>query len=205
MQHVSNPVDVVALRRAEALRRARDGDRDALNELIAELTPLLWNVVRRQGVDRVAAEDVVQDTWLRLWSSLDKIQTPEALVGWLVTVAKREAIRLWKAGCREEPVEPEWDSMMSEDPGVDEHVTDQIRVQGQYRVLWGLVTSLTERCQELIRIIAFTDRPNYETVSSALGIPRGSIGPTRGRCLAKLRQLLRADPAWNDRVELSDE
>ena len=64
------------------------------------------------------------------------------------------------------------------------------------RVLWRAVSSLSERCQALLRIIAFIDRPDYGAVSEALGMPVGSIGPTRGRCLAKLRGQLAADPTW---------
>jgi len=62
--------------------------------------------------------------------------------------------------------------------------------------LWQHVAGLPERCRALLRVIAFADRPDYSSVAEALGMPVGSIGPTRGRCLAKLRQLLSADPAW---------
>ena len=67
------------------------------------------------------------------------------------------------------------------------------------RSLWRSVSRLSERCQALLRIIAFVDRPDYGAVSEALGMPVGSIGPTRGRCLAKLRSLLTADPSWSTR------
>ena len=56
---------------------------------------------------------------------------------------------------------------------------------------------MSERCQALLRIIAFVDRPDYVAVSQALGMPVGSIGPTRGRCLAKLRAALSGDPTWS--------
>ena len=62
--------------------------------------------------------------------------------------------------------------------------------------LWQHVAQLPERCQALLRVIAFADRPDYAAVAKSLGMPVGSIGPTRGRCLAKLRSLLDTDIAW---------
>jgi hypothetical protein len=56
---------------------------------------------------------------------------------------------------------------------------------------------LPERCQQLLRLVAFSDRPDYQAVSEALDMPIGSIGPTRGRCLAKLRTSLASDPSWD--------
>ena len=64
------------------------------------------------------------------------------------------------------------------------------------RRLWEHVQGLPERCRELMRVIAFADRPDYALIAESLGMPVGSIGPTRGRCLAKLRQLLASDPQW---------
>ena len=64
------------------------------------------------------------------------------------------------------------------------------------RVLWRHIETLSERCRSLLRVVAFSDRPDYASVAQALGMPVGSIGPTRGRCLAKLRLLLDADPHW---------
>src|SRR2546421_10984266 len=78
---------------AEALDEARAGRRDALGRLVVEFSPLLWQVARTAGLDRGASEDVVQTTWLRLLDHLDGIHNPPALVGWLVTVARREAWR----------------------------------------------------------------------------------------------------------------
>ncbi|GLZ76092.1 DNA-directed RNA polymerase sigma-70 factor [Actinorhabdospora filicis] len=203
MTYVSRSVDMDMQRRAEALRRAQAGDRKALDELIADLSPLLWRVVRGQGVDRASAEDVVQMTWLKFWSSLGDIKTPEAVVGWLATVAKREASKLWRSGSKEEPVEPDWAKDIVEESDIDDEVLDRVNSDERRRVLWAAVTELDDRCQQLIQVIAYADRPDYEQIARALGMPRGSIGPTRGRCLGKLRKRLSADPAWTDRVELS--
>ena len=64
------------------------------------------------------------------------------------------------------------------------------------RVLWTAFQQLSDRCRELLRVVAMVERPDYAVVSEALGMPHGSIGPTRGRCLAKLRALLLADASW---------
>ena len=64
------------------------------------------------------------------------------------------------------------------------------------RVIWRHIESLSERCRSLLGVVAFADRPDYAPVAEALGMPVGRIGPTRGRCLAKLRLLLDADPHW---------
>jgi len=78
-------------------------------------------------------------------------------------------------------------------------VPDQVLGQADRRRLWQHVQDLPERCRRLLRVIAFADRPDYAGVAESLGMPIGSVGPTRGRCLAKLRAQLSADPAWETR------
>jgi RNA polymerase sigma factor (sigma-70 family) len=176
------------------LRGAQAGRRDDLDRIVAELTPLLWHVVRAQGVVPATCEDVVQTTWLRLLSHLGRIHTPEALTGWLVTVARREARRVYATGGREHPVDgDELASVPDPDPRPNDTPVD-----GERRTtLWRAFGQLPERCRELLRLVALIDRPDYEAVATALGMPRGSIGPTRGRCLAKLRILLLSQPDWS--------
>ena len=82
---------------AERLVKARGGDRDALDEIVAQLNPLLWHVVRAQGLGPDESADVVQTTWLEFLRGIDAIRTPEAITGWLVTTARREAWRLRNA------------------------------------------------------------------------------------------------------------
>jgi RNA polymerase sigma factor (sigma-70 family) len=183
-------------RLGELLEAARGGaDRVALNAIVAELSPLLWQVARAQGLDRDSAEDVVQTTWLSLLRHLDTIRSAPALTGWLVTVTKREAWRVRRAGRGERPMDDHTEATLHDpEPLPDEQlVTDDRR-----QALWRAVRQLPERCQELLRIVAFVHRPDYTELSASLGMPAGSIGPTRGRCLAKLRQILTAgDPTWS--------
>lgn len=178
------------------LRRAREGDRRAFDEIIERLMPLVWNVARAQGVSREQSSDVVQNTWLQLVEHLDSIRVPEALAAWLVTVTRHEARRVRAAGRRDDVVEPE---LLSDLPDPTRDIESTVADQEQYRCLWRNLRKLPPRCQELLRIVAFVDRPDYRTIAEALDMPIGSIGPSRGRCLGKLRALLEADPTWSMR------
>lgn len=179
-------------RLAGLMRAARQGDQDALGQIITELSPLLWQVVRVAGLSSSDAEDVLQTVWLRLVAHLDNIHDSAALTGWLVTTTKREAWRVSAVGRRQLPADQELlNELPDEGPGSEE----QVIVDEQRRALWGAIGRLSERCQDLLRIIAFASRPDYAAVAAALGMPIGSIGPTRGRCLAKLRALLAEDAA----------
>lgn len=175
---------------------ARTGNNDALGQIVTELSPLLWQVARAAGLSSGDAEDVLQTVWLRLVAQLDNIHDSAALVGWLVTTAKREAWRVRAAGRKQLPADQELLAQLpDEGPGSEE----QVILDDQRRTLWVAIGRLSTRCQELLRIIAFAPRPDYATVAAALGMPVGSIGPTRGRCLAKLRALLASGPQGSPR------
>jgi RNA polymerase sigma factor (sigma-70 family) len=180
-------------RLAELLHGARAGRREDLHQIVQELTPMLWHVARGQGLDQAAADDVVQTTWLALLRSLAQIRSPESLTGWLVTVVRRESRRAHGAVARTRPVAVDTLEWL---PDGSQPVDDALIEGESGATLWRTVRLLPRRCQELLRVVAFVDRPDYETVAAALGMPRGSIGPTRGRCLAKLRKLLLSQPGW---------
>jgi RNA polymerase sigma factor (sigma-70 family) len=189
------PADAEALRAARAalFERARAGDAGAMNDLVRGLTPLLWHVARAQGLGTDEAADVVQTTWLELLRKLHEIRTPQALAGWLVTTAKRQA---WHSRSQQRRRAHEGTEALVEMPDEHADTPDLVEASNRRRVLWRHVQELSDRCRELLRIVAFVDRPDYDVVAEALAMPRGSIGPTRGRCLAKLRAALAADPAW---------
>jgi RNA polymerase sigma factor (sigma-70 family) len=181
-------------RLAALLEAARAGKPDSLDEIVAELTPLLWHVVRAQGLSRELAQDVVQTTWLRLLNDLHAIRTPRALTGWLVTVAKREA---WQVGRLHRADLPLDEHVALNNPDDSPLPDAQVLADERQRILWSLIGRLERRCQQLLRILAFAPDTSYTAVAAALGMPVGSIGPTRGRCLAKLRALIAAEPAWS--------
>jgi len=176
------------------LLRARAGDRRALDEIVDRLMPLVWNVARAQGLDSESAADVVQASWVTLLEHLSDIRSPEALAGWLITVTRREARKVRDGLRRVELGEP---AAFTDLPDPSTDLEEWVADRDQYYCLWRNLRKLSARCQELLRIVAFVDRPNYTAVSEKLGMPRGGVGPTRGRCLTKLRSLLAADPTWS--------
>jgi RNA polymerase sigma factor (sigma-70 family) len=175
---------------------ARDGSDDALGQIVTELSPLLWQVARAAGLSSGDAEDVLQTVWMRLLSHLDGIRTSTALTAWLVITTRREAWRVRAAGRRQLPADQDWLAALP-DEGPDSE--ELAIIDEQRHALWAAIGKLSPRCQELLRIIAFVPRPDYQAVAAELGMPVGSVGPTRGRCLAKLRALLASDPEGSPR------
>jgi RNA polymerase sigma factor (sigma-70 family) len=179
-------------RLAACLERARGGERAALDEVVRELNPLLWHVARAQGLGTEEAADVVQTAWLALLRQLHDIRSPQALTAWLVTTTRREAWQVRDRSRRHTTDHTVLESLPDPGPEPDERLLTSERD----RILWAHFQRLPERCRALLRVVAHVDRPDYAVVSEALGMPHGSIGPTRGRCLAKLREMLMADPTW---------
>jgi RNA polymerase sigma factor (sigma-70 family) len=176
------------------IRAAREGSEDALGQIVTELSPLVWQVARAAGLGSSDAEDVLQTVWMRLVAHLNDIHDSSALTGWLVTTTRREAWRVRAATRRLLPADQEsFAGLPDEAPGAEE----QALLDDRQQVLWAAIGRLSKRCQALLRIVAFAPRPDYAAVAAELGMPVGSIGPTRGRCLAKLRALLASDPGWS--------
>lgn len=172
---------------AALFERWRDGDPLAMDDLVRLMSPVLWHVVRAYGLDRALAEDVVQNTWLTLVRQHAAITQPQAVAGWLMTTARREAWRVGKLQRRADPADPDY---LDPKLPVRESAEDTASRSQAAAQLWRAVTQLTERCRRLLRVVAFEDRPDYARLAGDLGMPIGSIGPTRQRCLAKLRSLL---------------
>jgi len=174
-------------RAADLFLQWRSGRPRAMDELVRLMTPVLWHVVRAYGVDRALAEDVVQTTWLTLVRTHESITEPRAVSGWLTTCARREAWRVGKAHRRADATDTEdLEPMLPADDSA-EHTAQQ---RDRDRRLWAAVATLDERCGRLLRVVAFDERPDYARIAQDLSMPIGSIGPTRQRCLGKLRVAL---------------
>jgi len=178
----------------DLLAAAGEGDQQAWNQLVVRYERLVWSVVRSFRLDDAAAADVSQTVWLRLVEHCDRIRNPEGLASWLATTARHEAIRTSKLQRRQTPSDFEFDVEDTTVVGFDEllvETEDQARVMAAFR-------RLPEDSQQLLRLLT-TDPPlEYETIAEIIGRPIGSIGPTRARCLERLRRLMAA-------VDLKDE
>lgn len=185
--------ETLASRAGRLFSEYRAGNDASMEELVGLLTPILWHTVRAQRVAADAAEDVVQITWLALVRSAESITDPQAVLQWLIVAARREAWRAVRRADRTQPTDFDVDALVAPNAEAPDEVV--LREDKDSR-LWEHVAHLPERCRELLRVIAFADRADYAAIAQALGMPVGSIGPTRGRCLAKLRLQLMNDRTW---------
>ncbi len=192
--------DSLSQRAAAAYAAYRDGDPNALGTLVDIVTPVLWHLVRGCGLDSATAEDVVQGSWVKLYEVGDRITQPAAVLSWLVTTTRRDA---WRVAARlsktsptdlDDPTAPRGDPISATPPPDPE--AEALRDERD-RALWAHVERLSPRCQMLVRVICYAEAPNYAELAESLGMPVGSIGPTRGRCLAALRKALLADAHWS--------
>ncbi|MGL4339477.1 MAG: RNA polymerase sigma factor [Rhodoglobus sp.] len=174
-------------RAANAFEAWRSGEPQAMDELVRTLTPVLWHVVRAYGLAVEQSQDVVQATWLIFVSRCESIADPRAVAAWLMTTARREAWRVAKRGSRTVSVSDDvLETVLDDDASAEELAV----TRDEHGWLWACVKTLSERCQRLLRIVAFEQRPDYARIAIDLEMPVGSIGPTRSRCLSKLRELL---------------
>jgi RNA polymerase sigma factor (sigma-70 family) len=162
---------------------AAAGDQEAWAALIDRYSSLLWSVARSFRLAESDAADVVQTTWLRLVEHLDRVEDPDRLSGWLATTVRRECLRLVRRGAHESyaPIA----DVADDNPGLDAGVLKDERDAA----LWLAFGQLDEACQQLLRVLMADPPPAYAAVAAALDLPIGSIGPTRARCLSKLRQM----------------
>jgi len=172
----------------ELFRRAEAGDQAAWNAIVDRYTKLLWSVARAHRLGTADATDVVQTTWMRLVEHFGRIEDPERLPGWLATTARRECLQTLRRAGRElvGDVDDIIFDVIEERPAP---VDARLLTEERDVALWTCFERLSARCQVLLRALMATPPPDYATVSAALDMPVGSIGPTRGRCLNQLRKL----------------
>jgi RNA polymerase sigma factor (sigma-70 family) len=185
----------LATRAGRLFAEYRNGEPAKMADLVRVLTPILWHTVRACRLDTATAEDVLQTVWLTLVRKADTIAEPQAVLQWMVVTTKREA---WRVARNQAKVRPEDLEATGAGDDATPSVEDEVIRSATEHRLWQHISDLPERCRLLLKVIAFADRPDYAELSKALGMPQGSIGPTRGRCLAKLRAALAQDPHWEN-------
>jgi RNA polymerase sigma factor (sigma-70 family) len=168
---------------APLLRDAALGIDTAWREIVRQYTPLVLAVCRRLGIRNADAEDVCGSVWLRLMTSLDRLREPEALPGWLRTVTQRECLKLLRNRQRQIPtdpalfrevVRPEFDADL-----IGRELRDAVR---------HIIAALPSRDQRLLSLLFSDSFKTYQQISEILGVPIGSIGPSRARCLIRARR-----------------
>jgi RNA polymerase sigma factor (sigma-70 family) len=171
----------------DLVRRAKTGDAQAWNALVERYAPLIWSICRQYHLGRADADDVGQNVWLKLVRQLDKVRDPAALAGWLATTTRHECGRVGRAARNPCTAHYVLDAETIPDPqgGMAE---DELLLAERHSALREAFADLPPRCQRLIALLIADPPVPYGEISTRLGIPIGSIGPTRGRCLAKLRR-----------------
>ncbi len=167
--------------------RARGGDKRAWDALVERYAPLIWSICRKYRLGRDDADDIGQNVWMRLVDQLDKIRDPAALPGWLATTTQRECGRLARAAHAPGAVACELDAQIIPD-GQAEAAEQKLLAAERHAALREAFTCLPPEGQQLIAMLIADPPVTYAEISARLGIPIGSIGPTRSRYLDRIRR-----------------
>jgi RNA polymerase sigma factor (sigma-70 family) len=168
------------------VERAAAGDRRAWDAIVDRFSPLVWRVARTHGLSDTDAADVFQATWLHLLEHVGDVQQPERLAGWLVTTTRREALRILRHNGRVRPVDEP--ALNIADPA--EEAIAIILLGERDAAIRRAFDSLPRRDRLLLTMLVSDPPVSYEEIAEVLGRRIGSIGPTRARCLARLRQAI---------------
>ena len=167
--------------------RAAEGDQGAWDEIVERYAPLVWSICRRYRLDRADTDDVAQNVWLRLVEQLSALREPAALPGWLATTTQRECLRILRVNSQaDRRNERLADEMMTAAQSVE--IEEEIIAAEWTRVLSLAFDELLPPCRELLSMLMQEPPVPYAEISKRLGIPVGGIGPSRARCLAKMRR-----------------
>ncbi|HLM88067.1 MAG TPA: sigma-70 family RNA polymerase sigma factor [Streptosporangiaceae bacterium] len=170
--------------------RAANGDQRAWDALVERYAPLIWSICRRYQLGGADADDVGQTVWLQLLVHLGELREPAAVAGWLATTTRRECARVRRTAREPQAAGHVLDG--GSIPDAQTPTAEQELLAAERDVaLREAFTRLPYCCQQLIALLTGDPPLSYAQISARLGIPAGSIGPRRGRCLGKLRR----DPA----------
>ena len=177
------------------MRGCQSGDRQAWETLILRYERLIYGIALRSGLSEDDAADVFQTVCLRLLENLEKLRDDGHLKGWIILTAKHEAWRVHRLKRRQQPF-TEADSDDSPDGIAAQPATDPlpldslIHLEEEQMIRVG-IEELGDNCQTLLRLLYHTDPPStYAEIARKMNISEGAIGPTRARCLQKLKKIL---------------
>lgn len=166
---------------------ARSGDARAWDAIVDRYLPLVSSLIARHRLVGADADDVNQTVWLRLVEHLGDLREPEALPGWIATTTRNECLRALRAGSRTLSVDPQGPSPL--DRAVEEiDLEDELVRAQRHQALREALARLPAPRRDLLVLLLKDPPVPYGEISRRLGIPVGSIGPTRARALAQLRR-----------------
>jgi RNA polymerase sigma factor (sigma-70 family) len=172
---------------AALVHAAREGRQDAWDAIVDRFLPLVGAIIRRHRLSEADGDDVSQTVWLRLVEHLDALREPEALPGWIRTTTRNECLRVLAARGRVQVVDPQEGGSFP-DASSDQAVDDELLAAERRQALREALDELPAGRRDLL-LLLLTDPPlAYEEISARLGLPIGSIGPTRARALEQLRR-----------------
>jgi len=169
---------------AVLVRAAAAGDERAWSALVDRFSKLVWAIARNHRLGADDAAEVSQTTWLRLAEHIDRLQDPSKVGGWLATTARHESLRVLRGAGRQIPMGDDMPEPDRPAPSIDEELLRNERD----RMLWQAFSRLPARDQALLRLLISDPMPSYDEIGAAMGMPVGSVGPTRARCLERLRR-----------------
>jgi RNA polymerase sigma factor (sigma-70 family) len=171
----------------DPVTRARNGDKQAWDALVDRYAPLVWSICRRHRLGSAEASDVGQTVWLRLLDELATVRDQAALPGWLATATLRECGRVLRAAGRQQAAEYMLDAgdIPGGPTGMVQH---ELRMAERNAALREAFTQLPRGCQQLIAMLMEDPAVPDAEIGARLGIPAGSAGPERARCLEQLRR-----------------
>jgi RNA polymerase sigma factor (sigma-70 family) len=167
---------------------ARVGDRQAWDTLFNRYVALLWSIALRHGLNESDAADVVQSTWLRLLEKIDSIRDPARVGAWLATTAQREALRCVAQSRR--LVLKDDDSAFDGPDRLLPPVDEELLAREQGRAAMAALAALPPAWRSLVELLTHDPPLSYEEIGADLGVPVGTIGPTRGRCVRRMRAMV---------------
>ena len=166
--------------------RAGGGDQGAWDEIVERYAPLVWNICCRYRLSEQDTQDVGQTVWLLLVEQLGRLREPAALPGWLATTTGRECLRVVTAGRKSQRL---WSGLDDAALFVDDKVIDEeILLAERNAGLRAAFSELPPQCQRLLAMLMGDPPRSYAEIHTTLGIPLGSIGPQRARCLDRMRR-----------------
>jgi RNA polymerase sigma factor (sigma-70 family) len=176
---------------ASLVAAAADGDRQAWEKIVESYGRLIWAIARNHRLSPGDAADVSQTTWLRLLEHIGRLSDPGRVGAWLATTARRECLRMRAKNRRTSPVSDEAIFELAQPRAeAPDELDGALLAAERSDAVQGAITKLPPACQQILQLMMLDPPPSYEEIAAAIGRPIGSLGPSRRRCLEKLRVLL---------------